>query len=591
MRLLSMIGSILAAAMLIPDRAVAAPRPTLPPDTTITKPLDRLWALRRISCGALTGLSLPHARVVFAELVSTGNFSPPGTPPGAPPVFTGLPQFCRVMVVSNPTGDSVIGIEVWAPTRDYRARYLQVGNGGFSGGVVYAALADGVKRGYATASTDDGSQALGSASFAMGRPEKIVDYGHRALKETTDSAKAIIRALNGADPVRSYFHGCSNGGRQALMEAQRYPNDFDGILAGAPANNFTRQFSAFVWNAQKIYPPGSSAPSLPEDRLPFLSDHVRAQCAGHDGGLASDRFLTNPPACKPALSGIVCDGPACISASQAETIRLIYRGARRSDTDAEIYPGYEPGAESHKCNWGLWITGKPAGAEACGWPPPHFGFQAFFGWDFFRYFVREEPGWDYRGMNFSSDVDDVDARFGPILNATNPDLSAFRNRGGKLIQYHGWDDVAVAPRNSINYWASVEAQMRALNPAFTRADLDGFYRLFMAPGLAHCVAGPGLNSFGNAGKAATYDADHDMLLALERWVEGGVAPERVIARHVPEASEAPFERPLCPYPALPRYTGSGDPASAASWACAAPRLLIPDIRPRVLPDRPIRPRL
>lgn len=572
------------AAFLAVGPSFAAPRPNLPPDATIARPLEKFRPLTRIACGALTGLSLPNARVTFAELVSSGNFSVPGTPAGEPPTFTGLPEFCRVVVVSRPTSDSVIGIEVWIPTERYRNRYLQVGNGGFSGSVVYAALADGVKRGFATASTDDGSQARGLASFAMGHPEKVVDYGHRALKETNDKAKAIIRALKGGGPARSYFHGCSNGGRQALMVAQRYPADFDGVLAGAPANNFTPQFSAFVWNAQKIYDRGSVTSNLREERLQYLSRHILRQCAGHDGGLPSDNFLTNPLVCRPSLSGLVCDGPSCLTASEVELAGAIYRGARRGDADVEIYPGYEPGAEAHKCNWSLWFTGKAAGSEACGWPTPHFGFQAFFGWEFFRNFVHERPDWDYHDMNFSADVDRVDSMLGPILNATNPDLRAFRSRGGKLIQYHGWDDAAVAPKNSINYWASVEAEMAARTPGFDRDALDAFFRLFMAPGLAHCAAGPGLNSFGNAGKTSPFDADHDALLALERWVEEGVAPDRIIARHVPEAGEPSFERPLCPYPALPRYSGSGDPAVAANWNCVSAPALI-----RAVPERILRP--
>lgn len=564
-----------------------APAPSIPPES-IAKLPKGVSITPALACARLTTVGLPQAQIISAEINSSGSFP---APPSAP-AFTGLPEFCRVVIVATPTTDSLIGIEVWIPTRSYRNRYLQVGNGGFSGSVVYAALADGVRRGYATASTDDGSQAGGSASFAMGRPEKVIDYGHRALKQTTDAAKTVIRAFKGADPIRSYFHGCSNGGREALMEAQRYPEDFDGIVAGAPANNFTRQFAAFVWNAQKVYPPAATAPALPHAALPILSEHVRNQCAGKDGGLSGDRFLTNPPACAVDLAPITCADPAtCLSPPQAEIVRSIYRGPQRDDTGAQIYPGFEPGAESHACNWGLWITGKTAGADPCGFiAAPHVSFQSFFGWEFFRYFVHGSPGWNIHAMNFSGDVDYADSTLGPVLNAVDPDLRRFRNRGGKLIQYHGWDDAAVAPKNSIAYWASVEAKMRELDPGFTRADLDGFYRLFMAPGLAHCVAGPGLNSFGNAGMTSPYDADHDVLLALERWVEEDVAPQRIIARHAPEAGEPSFERPLCPFPKLPRYKGSGMPSLATSWSCREPRSGLPVIREPILRDPIIRPR-
>jgi hypothetical protein len=544
----------------------------------------------RTNCKDLNTLKLTGGKILKAEVVPAGTFMTPTTPSIPLP---GLPTFCRVIGVATPVtraGDSLIGFEVWIPyDGSYRNRYLQVGNGGFSGDIVYGGLAEGIRRGYATASTDDGSQMHGSAEFVLGHPQKVIDYGYRALKETTDKAKFIIATLMGANPERSYFHGCSNGGREALMEAQRYPNDFDGIVVGAPANYFTHQFAGFVWNSQRIYPPASVIPNIPDSLLHVLSEAVQAQCAGHDGGLVGDKFLTNPPACHVNFAPITCTpaSPAgtCFTPSQIDIIKAIYDGPVRDDAShAQIYPGFEPGAESHACNWGMWITGKPVGSATCG-PEglPHVGLQALFGWSFFGFFVNHTAAYDIHALNFSSDIDNADAALAATLNSIEPDLHAFRDHGGKLIQYHGWDDTAVAPRNSINYWASVEAKMKTLDPTFSHTDLDGFYRLFMAPGMSHCAGGPGATAFGNLFNGSAPDADHDVLRAMEHWVEDSVAPERIIAKHYAEGLyDPPFERPLCVYPKLPHYNGSGDRRAAANWSCVAPAR-VPIMR--YLPER------
>ena len=273
-RVRTLAAALFLSLFVAPALAASVPNPNIgrvPPNFPQINTL-------RTSCKDLNALKLTGGKIIKAEIVPAGTFMTP-TSPSIP--LPGLPKFCRVVGVATPTGDSTIGFEVWIPyDGSYRHRYLQVGNGGFSGDIVYGALAEGIRRGYATASTDDGSQMHGSAGFVLGHPQKVIDYGFRALKETTDKSKFIIHALMGAEPERSYFHGCSNGGREALMEAQRYPNDFDGIVAGAPANYFTHQFAAFVWNSVKIYPPGSVIPNLPPALLGVLSSAVQAQCAG-----------------------------------------------------------------------------------------------------------------------------------------------------------------------------------------------------------------------------------------------------------------------------------------------------------------------
>ncbi|MBP6014083.1 MAG: tannase/feruloyl esterase family alpha/beta hydrolase [Alphaproteobacteria bacterium] len=548
----------------------------LPPFDPGKLPFDKRIPLPDLSpfpvarCTGLTALALPHGRIDTAHVVPAGSYHPPGTPPDF--ILPGLPKFCRVAGQATPTRDSLIKFEVWIPIDgSYRQRYLQAGNGGFSGAIVYTALAEGIRRGYATASTDDGNQEAGSAAFAAGHPQKVIDYGHRSLKETTDKAKHIVSTLMGRGPDRSYFHGCSNGGRQALMEAQRFPEDFDGIAVGAPANYYTHQFASFAWNAQQIYPAagGPVEPRLHASRVPILSNAVRAQCAGHDGGLASDKFLTNPPACQVKLAPLQCAGlstDGCLTSTEIGIVQRIYAGPTHAVSGQQIYPGLEPGAEGHPFNWPLWVTGLPK-LDGSG---SNLSAQALFGWGFFGYFVHGSLSYDIRTLNFSTDIDQVDADFGPALNAIDPDLTPFYDRRGKLLQYHGFDDAAVAPRNSINYWGSVWAKMKQVRPALRRSDFDGFYRLFMVPGLGHCEGGAGANEFGNGVRGSALDAEHDLMLALERWVEHGVAPDRIIARH-----RGPnFERPLCPYPQLPRYNGVGNPNLATSWSCSIPPLIV-----------------
>ncbi len=578
--------------------APASSAKTFPPIGTIPNPdSNKLMPFpvdqfARMSCKDLITLKLAQGNILKTEVIPAGTYPAPNN--GFP--LMNLPKFCRVVGVATPTSDSLIGFEVWIPyDGSYRRRYLQVGNGGFSGDIGYIGLAEGIRRGYATASTDDGSQRHGSADFVLGHPQKVTDYGHRALKQTTDKAKFIVKTLMGTYPERSYFHGCSNGGREALMEAQRYPNDFDGIVVGAPANYFTHQFTGFVWNSQQIYPPPASViPNIPSSLLPILSSAVQAQCAGHDGGLSSDKFLTNPPACRVNFAPITCTASSppgtCLTLAQVGIVKAIYDGPVRDDgSNARIFPGFEPGAEAHACNWGMWITGKPTGEAQCGPEAlPHIGLQALFGWGFFGFFVNHSALYNIHALNFSSDIDNADATLGPDLNAIDPDLHVFHDHGGKLIQYHGFDDTAVAPQNSIDYWAQVDIRMRAVEPGFSHADLDNFYRLFMAPGMSHCAGGPGATAFGNLFNGSAPDADHDVLRAMEHWVEDGVAPERIVAQHLAESPSDPyFERPLCVYPKLPHYNGSGDPNVAANWSCVAPSRfpVIHYLPERLLPER------
>jgi feruloyl esterase len=264
------------------------------------------------SCKGLVNLSLPDAVITTAQSVTGGTFNtPPGCTTGSPSCTTntGLPAFCRVAGTATPTSDSIINFELWIPTDDsFNGKYEQIGCGGFCGSINYtgpaASLTSAIRRGYAAAATDDGSQAGGQPTFALGHPEKIVDFGYRALKETTDKSKAIIHAFTGKGPRHSYFNGCSDGGREALIEAQRFPDDFDGIIAGSPANFWTHLMIGLVWNEQALL--DDPASYIPSSLLPVLSKAALAKCAGQDGGVKTDLFLNDPRDCHFDPASVQC---------------------------------------------------------------------------------------------------------------------------------------------------------------------------------------------------------------------------------------------------------------------------------------------
>ncbi|MGA2549139.1 MAG: tannase/feruloyl esterase family alpha/beta hydrolase [Burkholderiaceae bacterium] len=515
------------------------------------------------TCASLATLALPNATITTATSITGGSF----TPPGSTTALTGLPDFCRVSGIATPTSDSIITFEVWIPTDGtYNGKFEQLGCGGFCGSISYAGLAEGIERGFATAATDDGSQTGGTALFALGHPEKIVDFGYRALKETTDKSKDVIAALVGKGPTRSYFNGCSDGGREALMEAQRFPNDFDGIIVGSPANYWTHLLVGAIYGQQALLIDPASY--VPPTLLPVLTSAVLAQCAGKDGGLATDDFLNNPLACHFDPAKVQCasgqDPTTCLSAAQVKAVRAIYTGVRNPVTGRQIFPGLEPGEESNPANWPVWITGALRVPTLSNNLATGESLAAFFGYGFFADMVFQNPAFDYTTFNFTSDVAYTDKKLAGILNSTNPDLSRFKEHGGKMIHYVGWGDSAISPRNTLNYYHSVQNEMGGEESVYS------FYRLFMVPGMSHCSGGPGANAFGNALNGPVVDARHDLLKALDKWVEEGVAPNEFIAtKYVNDtpASGVAFQRPLCLFPEVARYKGSGDPTAASSFAC------------------------
>jgi pimeloyl-ACP methyl ester carboxylesterase len=487
----------------------------------------------------------PNTTITTAQTVPAGTFVTPTFPPQS---ITGLPQFCRVAGFTTPTSDSHIQFEVWIPESGWNLKYLQAGCGGFCGSISYGSMAEPLRRGYAAAATDDGHQASGiDASWAVGHPEKVVDFGYRSLKETTDVAKDIIMAFKSSGPRRSYFMGCSDGGREALMEAQRYPQDFDGIVAGSPANYWTHLFTGFVWDQKALA--AISSGDLSQADLTVVSNAMLAQCAGHDGGLSTDQFLNNPPACR------FNPDKLSLAKDKIEAVEKIFSGP------PGIFPGYRVGGDeaSNPANWPVWLTdsGNPA-----------HGLQGLFGDNYFQYIVFPNSGWTPDTFSIAENAHQADVRTGAILNSIDPNLRPFKSHGGKLIQYVGWGDTAISPENDINYFNAVTQEIGG------HEDTQDFYRLFMVPGMAHCGGGPGPNAFGQGvnGPNPSDPAD-DILSALDRWVEYRVAPDKIIAtkyvNDVPAQGIA-FQRPLCPFPQFGKYKGTGSTTSAASFACVSP---------------------
>ncbi|HLW79873.1 MAG TPA: tannase/feruloyl esterase family alpha/beta hydrolase, partial [Terriglobia bacterium] len=510
-------------------------------------------------CESLAQAALPKAKITLAQSVAAGAFTLPAGQafgPGPGPTFKDVPAFCRVTVEATPTADSDIKIEVWLPATGWNGKFRGQGNGGFAGVIDYPGLAEAVKSGYASAGTDTGHAGSGvDATWALGHPEKVIDFGYRGVHEMTLKAKALIDAFYGSSAQRSYFAACSDGGREALMEAQRFPEDYDGILAGAPANYWTHLLTSAMADVKAATQDPASY--IPASKMPALSAAVLAACDAGDG--VTDGIVSDPMHCRFQPTTLLCHGAesdACLTPKQAATLMKLYEGPN-DPHGHKVFPGYVPGGEDGPGGWGLWITGSA----------PDRSLLSFFGVGYFRNMVYEKADWDPKTFEIGPALDLADAKTGQALNSIEPNLAPFQSRGGKLIVYHGWADAAIAAPNSINYYNSVVAKM---GPAAT----DSFARLFMAPGLQHCGGGPGPNSFGQFGASVPNDPDHSIYLALEQWVEKGRAPAKVIATKFVDDSPAKgvkMTRPLCPYPEAAFYKGTGDVNDAANFVCAPGR--------------------
>jgi feruloyl esterase len=508
------------------------------------------------TCQSLISLKLPETTITAAQSIPAGTYTALDGQ-----VFTNMPAFCRVAGTLIPTSDSEIGIEVWMPASTWNGKLEGVGNGGFAGSIDYSALAPAVRLGYATVSTDTGHVgSIYDGSFALGHPQKIIDFGYRSVHLMTVRGKQIANAFYGENPQYSYFDGCSTGGRQALMEAQRFANDYDGIVAGDPVAYYTHHHvGGNLWVVWQMFNNPASTVFTDEDTL--LGNAVNAACDALDGVV--DGVLNDPRRCHFDPEKLRCKGsqkpPNCLTAEQMEAVRNIWTGPDHMVHQQDYYPSFERGGEAD--GWPFSISPEPP-------PAPQIDNHAEIGIPFFEYFVFDNPNWDFRTFNWISDPSYVDDKvvvpgqtLASVLNSINSDLTRFRAHGGKLIQYHGFSDPEVPPATSINYFESVK-NFRVESASGESSSVESgdrtqeFYRLFMVPGMNHCKGGPGANVF-------------DMLTPLVQWVEQDVAPERVIATHYVNNNPdqgVQFTRPLCFYPKEAVYKG-GNTNDASNFAC------------------------
>jgi feruloyl esterase len=474
------------------------------------------------TCDTLASLALKDTAIGMAQLVPAGQFSAPAGGRGAN-VFKDLPEFCRVTATIKPTSDSDIKVEVWLPAAGWNGKFQAVGNGGWAGVISYPAMAEAVRAGYATASTDTGHVG-GRGTFALDHPEKLIDFAWRSEHEMTVKAKAVIQAFYGAAPRLSYWNGCSTGGRQGLKEAQKFPDDYDGIIAGAPAN----RTALSLWIAHAVLKDPASY--IPPAKYPLIHRAAVAACDALDG--LKDGLIDDPSRCHFDPNVLLCkggDGPDCLTPPQADAAKKIYSPAVNPRTGKELFSSLVPGTE---LGWGVQAQGPEPSANI---------------YDQYRYVVFKDQNWDWKTFDFDKDVVRGDRPENVIMNATDPDMNVFFSHGGKLLLYHGWSDPNVPTLNTIKYYKSVLG---------ATGDASSKVRLFLEPGMGHCAGGEGPNVFDKVG-------------ALEQWVEKGVAPEKMIASHS-TGGKVDRTRPLCPYPQVARYTGAGSVDDAANFVCRTP---------------------
>jgi feruloyl esterase len=471
-------------------------------------------AAQQSPCEGLKSLTLPNTTITTAQSM------PPRTQGAAQ-----LPAHCRVAATLTPSNDSHIEMELWLPAENWNGKFLAVGNGGWAGNIETGGMAAGLARGYAAASNDTGHKG-GSASFALGHPEKLVDFGYRAMHEMAVQSKAIIQAFYNRRPQLSYYQGCSTGGRQGLMSAQRYPEDFDAIIAGAPVNNVLHlNIQSVARQIEMLREPGRI---MPAEKITLFANAVVAACDANDG--VKDNIINDPQSCRFDPQTLVCkagDAADCLTAQQVTTARRAYEAVKTSK-GSFVYPGSSPGFET---GYRMPTPGKPINSLYADTP---------------RYVGRQDANWD--AMTFDLDTDLALAlKNGGYIESTDPNLAKFKARGGKLLLYHGWADPGPAPENSINYVSAVADMLGGKQ--------DDWMRLFLMPGVGHCRGGVGPDSA-------------DFLGAMERWREQGQAPAQIVASRAAARGRTEMSRPLCPHPQVAKYNGTGSTDDAKNFVCA-----------------------
>ncbi|MAK61417.1 MAG: tannase/feruloyl esterase family alpha/beta hydrolase [Ponticaulis sp.] len=510
-------GAVLLSACTKSGEAVVEPTATQQAETTA------------LSCDGLASLQLENTVIQSAELMAAGSFQPPpSTGPGSRPAdYSSLPEFCRVTGSIKPTEASDIQFEAWLPlTESWNGHFMQVGNGGAAGSLLYSSMVEPLKRGYAVVHTDTGHKgATGDFSWALGEPEKLTDYQYRAVRELTLTGKAITTTRYGEAPDKAFWYGCSTGGRQGLLEAQRYPEDYDAIVAGAPANNWEPLQLLSVHITKNLGPGG-----FPVQKLGLLKQAAIAACDGEDG--LEDGVIADPEGCKFNPQDLVCeagaDAKSCLSQSEAAAANRVYAGVTLSDGSV-VFPGTGFGSEPA---WAAYST-------------PFFQI----GTSYLRNVVFEDPDWDPATLDVDADLArTIEVEQGATA-AMDPDLSAFAANGGKLLLYHdhGLADGIISYGNTMNYYESILETMDA-------STVEGSIQFFTVPGMGHCSGGDGASEI-------------DWLTAMEDWVETGEKPEQLVAT---KSGETGYTRPVCTYPNIVTYSGEGDETDAANFTCEAP---------------------
>lgn len=499
-------------------------------------------------CEALANLSLPNTTITSVKSNAAGTFKL-----GRGASSGDVPAFCQVHGVIKPSSVSAIHFEVWMPDTGWNGVLDVPGNGGLAGTISTGPMGAAVKNGYAAASTDTGHTSQEPRDWLEDN-DRLIDYSYRGLHLTVENAKAIIKAFYAHKAKASYFVGCSYGGKQALTEAQRFPADFDGIVAGDAANWWTHQMLSEVWDGAATSSPETN---LSAEKLQLVQDAALASCDAHDG--AADGLIFDPQHChfdpKKLLCNVGSDPAKCLTPSQITAIEKIYTGPVNPRTGKKLYAGMYPGNE---IGWGR------AGGQMVINRDKSSGVSSN---DFFRYALFHNPDWQFRTLDFDRDAQAVDEKLAGIMNATDANLEEFRKLGHKLIYYHGTADPLIPAQNGIDYYESVVKAQKGLEKT------QQFYRVFLVPGLYHCSGGPGPTGFGTSTPPSKVDAEHDILTATRHWVEDGVGPQKIIGTHYVDNTPAKgiaFERPLCMYPAIAKYKGSGDMKDAANFVCAKP---------------------
>lgn len=483
-------------------------------------------AIEISTCENLTSLSLENTTIETSAVVPAGVFKRPGGRNGPPGVIRNpepIPEHCRVTLVLTPTSDSLINVELWMPMENWNSKFMAMGNGGWAGAIQgYGDMQTALRRGYSVAATDNGHSAADGPGgmFALGHPEKIVDFAYRSVHDMTVKSKRLINSFYSRPVDYAYFKGCSTGGRQAVMAAQRYPGDFDGIIAGALANRHIHMHTAGSYRGLMLARNPDKA--IPEATAAMVNEAVMAKC-----DVLGEGFLNNPEQCSFDFSTLQCAAGAssesCLSTAQLEMVEEYYGGLKNSHGEL-IFSGQALGNP---------LPVLRSTIESPRRSPEVVGILAF-----------QDPDYDMNDFDLDRDMPLIDAATG-FVDSVNPDLRAFEAHGAKLLLYAGWNDTAITPVNTVYYYNSVLDEMGP--------EQDDWMRLFMVPGMGHCRGGPGPNTF-------------DSITALEQWREEGIAPSEIMASNPASG----LSRPLCAYPAAAEYDGSGDINDSGSWSCEAP---------------------